>query len=883
TDDDAEGEYVTGEFDVGIRRLPVTNYRWSYASINGSGRTRRDQQPPDASPGSVPFEVHDVGEVWSATLWDMRELLIMKDPNGVFFDGTRRLGSGTNFFIGYRQVQSTDTLHPINYRASYNTNIPATINPSQAIVRPGLIANEIASRGGDRKGPLSTAVANGAQLADRLVLRGMQLSPCNPSFVDSRDSILLADREMTGGENQALIWRAFASHGVGVLAASSSGAGDEPGSQSVPVVIEDFSVPAAVTTCEAQGPLAAPTFVLSNTKPNVVTVTIASAAAGTTRFIISRAISPNGPFTKIADIPASQLSYDDDNGGAKLQVNQTFYYQVRASRDASSICVSSANTQNITVTNGVLLLPPPSFAGASQVLNPLFVDPNLGGSICNRLIVNWDPALSTNLNADIVYDIYRTDKVDGPGVTATEDPTFTPSVSNRIATGVRGTSFTDSGLELNHVYYYIVQARDLNNAQIDTNNTGNKVAKFNAPRAPGVTATPVFALENFEAATANMRFTPPLVDSPTPDQGMPAFQRVPNVMLNSANVSSVIYAPNLDPGSDGAPSDFSTTIGPITLTPNSILEFDHKFSAEETFDGGLIEIKVGGDATFVSNPYPDNVTTFDLGYYIVEGGYTGKLNGTLAAGVILSPLQGRRAYTGAKGLHHVRVPLEAFAPGGVNNPGGLPVRIRFRMTSDVQTTAGALSGWYIDNLAINNLDPASCAGPLSAVSRKVHGPNQSFDIPLPLNEPAGVECRTEGAARTHHVIFRFAAPVTVGSAAVTPNGTGRTAEVDGPPVVSSDGREVTVNLKNVSDAQTITVRLLGVNNGTSTIDVGIPMGVLVGDTSGDRSVNSGDAQQTRSRSGQVTNEVNFRTDVNVDGAVNSGDAFIVRRQSGQGL
>ncbi|HEY1403550.1 MAG TPA: M36 family metallopeptidase, partial [Pyrinomonadaceae bacterium] len=39
-DDDAIGEYVTGEFDVAIRRLPVTNYRWSYQAINGNGLSR---------------------------------------------------------------------------------------------------------------------------------------------------------------------------------------------------------------------------------------------------------------------------------------------------------------------------------------------------------------------------------------------------------------------------------------------------------------------------------------------------------------------------------------------------------------------------------------------------------------------------------------------------------------------------------------------------------------------------------------------------------------------------------------------------------------------------------------------------------------------------
>src|SRR5436305_11076950 len=89
TDDDAEGEYVTGDFQRAIRRLPYTNYRWSYGAANGSNLNRRDQATADIGIG-IPFEAHDIGELWAATLWDMRELLIMKDPNGVFFDGTRR-------------------------------------------------------------------------------------------------------------------------------------------------------------------------------------------------------------------------------------------------------------------------------------------------------------------------------------------------------------------------------------------------------------------------------------------------------------------------------------------------------------------------------------------------------------------------------------------------------------------------------------------------------------------------------------------------------------------------------------------------------------------------------------------------------------------------
>ena len=98
---------------------------------------------------------------------------------------------------------------------------------------------------------------------------------------------------------------------------------------------------------------------------------------------------------------------------------------------------------------------------------------------------------------------------------------------------------------------------------------------------------------------------------------------------------------------------------------------------------------------------------------------------------------------------------------------------------------------------------------------------------------------------------------TVGSGG-TPNGG----------MVTVSGNTVSVPLTNVTSQQNIQVRLNGVNGSSSFI---IPMGVLVGDTNGDRVVNSGDALQTRSRSGQATDAVNFRSDVNTDGFVNSGD------------
>ncbi len=61
------------------------------------------------------------------------------------------------------------------------------------------------------------------------------------------------------------------------------------------------------------------------------------------------------------------------------------------------------------------------------------------------------------------------------------------------------------------------------------------------------------------------------------------------------------------------------------------------------------------------------------------------------------------------------------------------------------------------------------------------------------------------------------------------------------------------------------------------------MGVLLGDTTADRSVNSGDIAQTKSKSGQAADGTNFRNDVTVDGNLNSGDIGLVKSKSGTAL
>jgi hypothetical protein len=186
-------------------------------------------------------------------------------------------------------------------------------------------------------------------------------------------------------------------------------------------------------------------------------------------------------------------------------------------------------------------------------------------------------------------------------------------------------------------------------------------------------------------------------------------------------------------------------------------------------------------------------------------------------------------------------------------------------------------------LALTNPMAQTCLAlpsiqPVSAVSRKTHPGAGDFDVNLAVTGSPGIECRSGGANGDHTVLISFANSVTVGSASV--------ASSDGMAMVSSftvNGPVVTVNLTKVTNAQTITITLSNVSDQTNVGNVGLPVGILAGDTNSDREVNSGDISQTKSESGHVLTGSNFREDLNVDGEVNSGDISLVKSKSGTGL
>jgi subtilisin-like proprotein convertase family protein len=161
------GAYVTGNAVHGIRNQPLDCAVGSAApacagsSTAGSGGfTFADLGRVGFYDPSTPrFEVHDDGEIWSETLWDLRSAL-------------------------------------------------------------------------------------GASTARRLITEAMRLSPAEPTFLDERDAILLADETVAGGSHRAAIWSVFAARGMG-YGARTSGPNATRGVASF--VMPHVAEPAAVT------------------------------------------------------------------------------------------------------------------------------------------------------------------------------------------------------------------------------------------------------------------------------------------------------------------------------------------------------------------------------------------------------------------------------------------------------------------------------------------------------------------------------------------------------------------------------------------------------------------------------------------------------------
>ena len=175
--------------------------------------------------------------------------------------------------------------------------------------------------------------------------------------------------------------------------------------------------------------------------------------------------------------------------------------------------------------------------------------------------------------------------------------------------------------------------------------------------------------------------------------------------------------------------------------------------------------------------------------------------------------------------------------------------------------------------------------PASAASRQTHGTAGDFDIPLPLTATPGVECRSGGATNDHTIVVTFSAPVTVTGdiqAQATAGAIGSGGTSNGG-IVTVSRHNVIVPLTNLPNAQTTNVTLFGVTDGVGYGNVVVPISCVLGDVTGNGSVNASDVGAVKAVAGSDTTAKNFRSDVTANGTINASDVGLVKSATGTGL
>ncbi len=324
-----------------------------------------------------------------------------------------------------------------------------------------------------------------------------------------------------------------------------------------------------------------------------------------------------------------------------------------------------------------------------------------------------------------------------------------------------------------------------------------------------------------------------------------------------AGVNKLVFTMQMQPSPTFTTPPPSSQWYIVWQAQNPTVDFDRYYVAMKTDAAGALSFEYGkfGVPLDATNPNPNANVPVKLG-----DADSGSYNVT--TGVVTIILSNSKAENVSAGGSLSRVNVRTYLTRPDSGP-------------KTQGTASDITGDGNYTLVGN----ASCATPplpVSAVSAKTHGAAGVFDVNLPLTGNRGIECRTGGASGNHQMVVTFAAPVTLTSAMVS-SGTGSVSST------TVSGNQVFVNLTGVTNAQNITVTLVGVNVGANFGNVAVPMGVLLGDTNANKTVNSTDVSQTKLQSGTAANDTNFRTDVTINGVINSSDISTVKSKSGTGI
>ena len=377
-----------------------------------------------------------------------------------------------------------------------------------------------------------------------------------------------------------------------------------------------------------------------------------SAVPGADGYEISRSRTPGGrPYEPVATVTSNVDWYDDTD----VSGGSDYFYVVRATRG----CWSPYSEETSATAVGVCRLTP-DFAGVGSI-------DDLEGSTCS-LRVGWTAAAATCPSA-VVYDVYR-------GGGAPVDPV----PANRVAEGVAGSAWVDSGLADGADVAYLVRARHAGQAGDD----GNQVSLTG--RASGW--HDIYLDDGAEG-------------------GIDGWRRLPG---SAADSGTEPWRVTDDDAWDGDRSWFAgdgdrvrdqalITAEPIELPAGAepVLTFRHRYRFDRGRDGGRLEISTNGGLEWFDVLDSDGQgVPADSGRWL-SAGYTD----TFAAPT--NPLYLEDGWSGdSRGWLDSRLDLTAFA--------GRRILLRWRAVGD--DTPGVGGGWWVDAIRLVEVHACqSCQGP----------------------------------------------------------------------------------------------------------------------------------------------------------------------------
>jgi extracellular elastinolytic metalloproteinase len=157
-------------------------------------------------------ESRGMGEGWSDTVavYLMRKAGETREATAAMGDYAMNRPSGVRQYV----YSTNTTTNPLMYNNIQGQNSVHAIGTIWATMLYEMYWNYVEKHGFDAN-YYDAKQVKGNIMAMQVVIGGLALQPCNPTFMTARDAIIAADQSYYGGQNKCLIWKAFAKRGLG--------------------------------------------------------------------------------------------------------------------------------------------------------------------------------------------------------------------------------------------------------------------------------------------------------------------------------------------------------------------------------------------------------------------------------------------------------------------------------------------------------------------------------------------------------------------------------------------------------------------------------------------------------------------------------------------